>query len=113
LLFERRQRRREGSKLRSVGDGPSVAGSVACAIASILCTYVYFSSIGNYSTTSDASRHSISLSFHSRICIGIMTAAAEAMSGRNNLPLVGTVLVDDNLTIPLVVGSLIHWLNGV
>jgi dolichol kinase len=41
-----------------------------------------------------------------------MTAVAEALSGRNNLPVVGTILVDDNLAIPLVVGSLIYWLNG-
>jgi dolichol kinase len=106
------RRPRDGSKLRSVGEGPSVAGSVACAITSILCTYVYIS-IGNDSTISDASRSSISLSFHSRVRIGIMTAVAEAMSGRNDLPFVGTVLVDDNLTIPLVVGCLIYLLNGV
>jgi dolichol kinase len=98
---------------RTVGEGPSVAGSLACAITTILCTYVYISSIDNNSTISEVTiRSSVSLSFHSRVRIGVMTAVAEALSGRNNLPVVGTILVDDNLAIPLVVGSLIYWLNG-
>ncbi len=108
------RRRHHGAKPCLVGEGPSVAGSLACAITSILCTFVYISSIENNSTTiSEATGTSIFLSFHARVCVGITTAVAEAMSGRNNLPILGTVLVDDNLAIPLVVGCFLSWLNGV
>ena len=114
LLVLLMRRRHPGAKPCFVGEeGPSVAGSLACAITSILCTYVYISSLENSNSTilSEATGAGIFLSFRSRVCVGVMTAVAEAMSGRNNLPLLGTVLVDDNLTIPLAVGCLLSWLT--
>ena len=96
------------------GGGPTVAGSVACGITTILCTYVYIPSyVDNQSTISSSSNNdnsSISLSFNARLWIGIITAITEAISGRY-LPVIGIRIADDNLWIPLVVGSLILLLN--
>lgn len=80
--------------------GPSVAGSVACAATSVLCTYCYIPS----SSATEATV--VSLSFSSRIWIGVVTALTEAAAGGGSLP-------DDNLLIPLVVGSSILWLHGI
>ena len=83
----------------SEGPGPSVAGSFACVFMTIMCTYLYIPSDNS----------TLALSLYSRICIGILTAVAEAMGGRN-FPVLGS-LPDDNLLIPLVVGLSICWLN--
>ena len=96
--------------------GPSIAGSVSCAICTILCTYVYIPPsndiiVGNYTNSAiPAEAIGVSLSLNSRICIGIITAMTEAVAGRH-LPVIGKI-ADDNLLIPLVVGSLTSWLNG-
>jgi dolichol kinase len=79
--------------------GPSVAGSFACVAMTIMCTYLYIPS----------DNLTVALSLYSRICIGILTAVAEAVGGRH-FPVIGS-LVDDNLLIPLVVGISICWLN--
>ena len=97
------------------GGGPTVAGSVACGITTILCTYVYIpSSVDDQSTISSSASsnndNSSILSFNARLCIGIITAITEAISGRY-LPFIGIRIADDNLWIPLVVGSLILLLN--
>ena len=80
--------------------GPSVAGSFACVFMTIMCTYLYIPS----------DKSTLALSLYSRICIGILTAVAEAMGGRH-FPVLGS-LADDNLLIPLVVGLSICWLNN-
>ena len=115
MLFQKIVRG-NGERSGGGGGGPTVAGSVACGITTILCTYVYIpSSVDNQSTISSsasASNHdnSISLSFNARLWIGIITAIIEAISGRY-LPVIGIRIADDNLWIPLVVGSLILLLN--
>lgn len=74
--------------------GPTVVGSVACALATWLCTYVYFSNSSGPTLGMDA-----------RVLVSIATAVVEAVAGRVML-----VPVDDNLLIPLVVGVLItRW----
>ena len=78
--------------------GPSVVGSFAFALSTILCTYVYIST-----TTA-------TLNFYSRLCIGVVASMTEALGGRH-LPLVGKI-VDDNLLIPLVIGCLVCWLDA-
>mmetsp|Transcript_33342 Transcript_33342/g.60075 ORF Transcript_33342/g.60075 Transcript_33342/m.60075 type:complete len:294 (-) Transcript_33342:53-934(-) len=103
------QRFQGKDKSSGMGEGgPSIAGSIACAGSTILCTHVYIHSIV-INTNSTIPTGNESLSFNSRICIGIITSLTEAMAGRH-LPMVGT-MADDNLLIPLVVGSLICWLS--
>lgn len=80
--------------------GPSVVGSFAFALSTILCTYVYIPT--NSTTTA-------TLNFYSRLCIGVVASMTEALGGRH-LPLVGKI-VDDNLLVPLVVGCLACWLD--
>ena len=82
--------------------GPSVAGSFAFVISTVLCTYVYIPSTNSARTTN--------LSFYSRLCIGVVASVTEAVGGRH-LPLVGKI-ADDNLLIPLVVGCLACWLDA-
>ena len=108
MLFQKILR---GNGERS-GGGPTVAGSVACGITTILCTYVYISSyyVDDQSSSAANDDNSISLSFNARLWIGIITAITEAISGRY-LPFIGIRIADDNLWIPLVVGSLILLLN--
>jgi len=110
LFLQRLQKGKNGIDDGIIG-GPSVAGSVACAVTTIICTYVYipFASINTNSTIPEANI-SVYLSLNSRLCIGIITALTEAMVGRH-LPVIGTKMADDNLLIPLVVGSLICWLG--
>mmetsp|Transcript_24114 Transcript_24114/g.58238 ORF Transcript_24114/g.58238 Transcript_24114/m.58238 type:complete len:311 (+) Transcript_24114:77-1009(+) len=116
-------RRMEGMRGRGTGEsggdggggGPSVAGSIACAVTAIICTAIYIPSSANInangSTVPTSARGgSIYLSPESRLCIGVITAMTEAIAGRN-LPVIGTKMADDNLLIPLVVGSFICWLN--
>jgi len=88
--------------------GPSLAGSIACAITTIFCTYVYITSTDDTSIIS-GDGNSVSLSLASRCCVGIVAALAEALGGRN-FPLIGAV-VDDNLLIPLAVGCMVEWLG--
>ena len=83
-------------------EGPSIAGSFACVVSTILCTYVYI--------PASKSEKSTTLFFYSRLCIGIVAAMTEAVGGRH-LPFVGKI-ADDNLLIPLVVGSLVCWLDA-
>lgn len=112
MLFQKIVRGNNGNEERR-GGGPTVAGSVACGITTILCTYVYISSYYVDDQSSSAANYdssSISLSFNARLCIGIITAITEAISGRY-LPIIGVRIADDNLWIPLVVGSLILLLN--
>lgn len=74
--------------------GPTVMGSVACALATWICTYVYFSTSRGQTLGAD-----------SRFLVSIATAVVEAVAGRVML-----VPVDDNLMIPLAVGGLItRW----
>ena len=82
------------------GGGPSVAGSLACMITTIMCTFLYIDG---------SASGALLLSLNSRLCIGAMTAITEAVAGRH-LPLIGTV-ADDNLLMPLVSGSLICWFS--
>ena len=118
-LLEKIVHRNSNGAERRVG-GPSVAGSIACGISTILCTYVFIPSMADdehstISTTEEADEHSITLSFNVRLCIGVVTAITEAMAGRNyHLPVIGRriQIVDDNLLIPLVVAGCICWLNG-
>ena len=118
-LLEKIVHRNSNGAERRVG-GPSVAGSIACGISTILCTYVFIPSMADdehstISTTEEADEHSITLSFNVRLCIGVVTAITEAMAGRNyHLPVIGRriQMVDDNLLIPLVVAGCICWLNG-
>jgi len=112
MLFQKIVRGNNGNEERR-GGGPTVAGSVACGITTILCTYVYIPSYYVDDQSSSAANYdssSISLSFNARLCIGIITAITEAISGRY-LPIIGVRIADDNLWIPLVVGSLILLLN--
>ena len=88
--------------------GPSIAGSLACCITTILCVHVYIPT-NNYSTISASVVESgVSLSLNAKLCIGIVTAMTEGIAGKHLLP---RLMSDDNLLIPLVVGSLICWLN--
>lgn len=95
------------------GGGASVAGSVACALATVLCTYAYIPPPARYigivprDPSAVAGGGAISLSLCSRLGVGILTAATEAVAGRR-LPAMGMRLADDNLMIPLVVGGLIY-----
>ena len=98
--------------------GATVAGSVACALATVLCTYAYIppplSDVGivhDSKMTSAGGGGIISLSLGSRISVGIITSATEAVAGRR-LPVIGMRLADDNLMIPLVVGGLIFCWAG-
>ncbi|KAL7544578.1 hypothetical protein ACHAWF_007955, partial [Thalassiosira exigua] len=84
--------------------GPSIAGSIACAIVTILCTYVYVPLSSAMADAEVREKSEISLSLGSRLSIGLATALVEAMGGAH-LP-----MADDNLLIPLAVGSLICWL---
>ena len=90
----------EGPSIASPGCGPSVVGSFAFALSTILCTYVYIPT--NSTTTA-------TLNFYSRLGIGVVASMTEALGGRH-LPLVGKI-VDDNLLIPIVVGCLACWLD--
>ncbi|KAL3822867.1 hypothetical protein ACHAXA_006231 [Cyclostephanos tholiformis] len=97
------------------GGGPSVVGSVACALATVMCTYAYIprppvmdDGIVRDSKMISASGDAISLSLGLRLGVGIITAATEAVAGRR-LGLIGMRLPDDNLMIPLVVGGLIDF----
>merc|ERR1712194_44756 len=100
-LLQRCEGKSQNSDRR--GGGPSLAGSIACAISTVLCIHVYFP------TTSLRSADIVSLSFRARTFIGIITSLTEAIAGRQ-LPMFGAI-PDDNLLIPLVVGSLICWLS--
>jgi dolichol kinase len=97
--------------------GATVAGSIACALATVLCTYAYIppplSGVGivHDSTTTSAGGEIISLSLGSRLSVGMITAATEAVAGRR-LPVIGMRLADDNLMTPLVVGGLIYCWAG-
>ena len=83
--------------------GASIAGSAACALTAVLCTYAYVRSPGSIGPA---------LSFRSRAGVGAMTAFAEAVAGRHVLPTKwGEGVMDDNLWIPLVVGCSIVWLD--
>ena len=76
---------------KSVSIGPTVAGSLACGLATYLCTFVYFRK---------------SLSTSSRLTVSVATLVTESLSGRFM-----RLSVDDNLMIPLVVGLLITYLE--
>jgi dolichol kinase len=96
------------------GGGPSVVGSVACAIATVLCTYAYIppptamdDGIMRRDSTISAGDDRISLSLGLRLSVGMITAATEALAG-SRLRAIGMRLPDDNLMIPLVVGGMIH-----
>ena len=98
--------------------GPSVIGSITCALTTILCTYVYIpasnslvSMTQSSSTMLVANNRVICLSLGSRLVVGLLTAVSEAVAGKRNIPVIGILLVDDNLLIPLIVGALIHWLS--
>ena len=114
LLTKIVHRNSDGRERRA--GGPSVVGSIACGMSTILCTYVYIpDEHSTISTTEEADEHSITLSFNVRLCIGVVTAITEAMAGRNyHLPVIGRriQMVDDNLLIPLVVAGCMCWLNG-
>jgi len=74
--------------------GSTVVGSMACAFATLLCTYVYF-----------PNRSAPTLAMSSRLVVSAFTAIVEAMTGRwMVLP------IDDNLLIPLIVGGLVTYL---
>lgn len=87
--------------------GPSVIGSIACALITILCTYVYIPTSNSLVSMTVTNDRLICLSLGWRLGVGLLTAITEAVAGRRN----GILLVDDNLLIPLVVGALIHWLS--
>mmetsp|Transcript_29795 Transcript_29795/g.62666 ORF Transcript_29795/g.62666 Transcript_29795/m.62666 type:complete len:289 (-) Transcript_29795:2064-2930(-) len=91
----------ESSDKDAFDEGATVAGSLACALAAILCTFVYIPSSGTSA-----------LSIPSRICVGIGCAIVEAISGRC-ISLIGCKfkVVDDNLLIPLVVSWMIDLLT--
>ena len=72
--------------------GPTLAGSLGFLLSAILCTYVYI--------PSNISIEGISLSFQSRLIIGVFASIVEAVG-----------VVDDNLLIPLVVGFFICIFN--
>jgi dolichol kinase len=98
--------------------GPSVIGSIACALTTILCTYVYIPTSNSLVsmtlpslTMVVAKDRVICLSLGSRLVVGLLTAVTEAMAGKRNIPVIGILLVDDNLLIPLIVGALIYWLS--
>jgi dolichol kinase len=98
--------------------GPSVIGSITCALTTILCTYVYIPTSNSLVsmtlpslTMVVAKDRVICLSLGSRLVVGLLTAVTEAMAGKRNIPVIGILLVDDNLLIPLIVGALIHWLS--
>lgn len=76
---------------RAVPIGPTVAGSLACGLATYLCTFAYFPK---------------TLSTPSRLSISVATLVTEAVAGR-----LMRLSVDDNLMIPLVVGLLITYLE--
>jgi dolichol kinase len=94
---------------RNVGskgeEGPTVAGSLACALSTVVCTYVYIPSVAIATTLATIP----TLTLSSRILIGISTAFVEAVAGRQ-FPLIGDVM-DDNLLIPIVVGGMLSWLE--
>jgi dolichol kinase len=98
-----------------VSNGPSVIGSITCALTTILCTYVYIpsfdfaASMPITSASMVVNDRVICLSLGSRLSVGLLTAVTEAMAGKRNIPVIGLLLVDDNLLIPLIVGALIHW----
>ncbi|KAL3786813.1 hypothetical protein HJC23_008087 [Cyclotella cryptica] len=89
----------EGGDTNIKGNGPTIAGSVACALSTLLCTYVYFPN----SLAVDASDSTLMIP--SRVIISVVTAIVEAGAGRCRI-----LPIDDNLLIPLVVGGLISWL---
>jgi dolichol kinase len=96
--------------------GPSVIGSITCALTTILCTYVYIPTSNSLvtlpsSTMVVANDRVLCLSLGSRLSVGLLTAVTEAMAGKRNIPVIGVLLVDDNLLIPLIVGAFIHWLS--
>jgi dolichol kinase len=97
--------------------GPSVIGSITCALTTILCTYVYIPisnslvSMPMISASTMVNDRVICLSLGSRLSVGLLTAVTEAVAGKRNIPVIGILLVDDNLLIPLIVGALIHWLS--
>jgi len=115
-LFAKLQRifRRKDNNKRSVDaaaekGGPSIAGSIACAASTILCTHVYIPSSVGIIDARMGSVPYMNISLQSRIFVGILTSLTEAIAGRK-LPMIGKV-ADDNLLIPLVVGGLICWLS--
>jgi dolichol kinase len=91
------------------GGGPSVVGSVACAIATVLCTYAYIPppTVNDDDIMRRDSTDAISLSLGLRLGVGMITAATEAVAGRR-LRAIGMRLPDDNLMMPLVVGGMVH-----
>jgi dolichol kinase len=97
--------------------GPSVIGSITCALTTILCTFVYIPTSNSLvsmpmtSASTVVNDRVICLSLGSRLSVGLLTAVTEAMAGKRNIPVIGILLVDDNLLIPLIVGGLIHWLS--
>lgn len=115
LLEKIKRKNSKSANNEALGErgGPSIAGSLACCITTILCIHVYIPTNNNHSTISaaavDGGGGSVSLSFNAKICIGIVTAMTEGMAGKHLLP---RLMTDDNLLIPLVVGSLIFWLNA-
>lgn len=89
---------RKGRAKEGIVKGPTVIGSLACAFATWLCTYVYFPN-----STKDSNLPCLEIS--SRLIVSVSTAIVEAVAGRwMFLP------VDDNLLIPLIVGGLLTWL---
>jgi len=92
-----RRKDNESNIATTVGGESSIAGSIACAVSTIICTYAYIPS----ANPTDGGSVLLFLSFYTRLCIGILTALAEAIGGRKT--------IDDNLLIPLVVGLLICW----
>lgn len=89
---------RNGREKKGIVKGPTVIGSLACAFATMLCTYVYFPN-----SSKDASLPILGIP--SRLIVSVSTAIVEAVAGRCMvLPL------DDNLVIPVVVGSMLTWL---
>lgn len=91
----------ESSDKDAFDEGATVAGSLACAVTAILCTFVYIPSSGTSA-----------LSIPSRICVGISCAIVEAICGRY-ISLIGYKfkVLDDNLLIPLVVSWMINLLT--
>ena len=73
--------------------GPTVVGSLACGISTLLCTYVYFPKDYPH------------LDVRWRIIVGVVVSIVEAAAGRCMM-----LPVDDNLLIPLVAGGLLTWL---
>ncbi|EJK48012.1 hypothetical protein THAOC_33225, partial [Thalassiosira oceanica] len=92
-----------GSGRGGGGGGPTVAGSAACAATAAACTYAYIR---------PAEGGAIPLA--SRLVVGAVAAATEAVAGGVVVPGLGR-LPDDNLLIPLAVGVVlsVQGLGGI